>query len=145
MPVSHLCMSYLENIYLGLLPIFWLGCLCFWYWVVCVSWAVCVLWLLTRCQLILFANIFSQSGRSFCFVVVFLCCGKAFLSLIKLHLFVLLRLPWWLRWWKVCQQWGRVGFDPWVRKIPWRRKWQPTPVFLLGECHGRRSLASYSP
>ena len=37
-----------------------------------------------------------------------------------------------------------TGFDPWVRKIPWRRKWQPTPVFLPGECHGQRSLASYS-
>ena len=37
------------------------------------------------------------------------------------------------------------GFDPWVRKIPWRRKWQPTPVFLPGESHGRRSLAGYSP
>ena len=36
-------------------------------------------------------------------------------------------------------------FDPWVRKIPWRRAWQPTPVFLLGESHRRRSLASYSP
>ena len=30
----------------------------------------------------------------------------------------------------------RHGFDPWVRKIPWRRKWQPTPVFLSGESHG---------
>ena len=29
----------------------------------------------------------------------------------------------------------RVGFDPWVRKIPWRRKWQPTPVFLPGKSH----------
>ena len=35
--------------------------------------------------------------------------------------------------------------DPWVRKIPWRRKWQPTPVFLLGKSHGERSLAGYSP
>ena len=32
-----------------------------------------------------------------------------------------------------------------VRKIPWRRKWQPTPVFLPGEFHGQRSLADYSP
>jgi len=39
----------------------------------------------------------------------------------------------------------RHGFDPWVRKIPWRRKWQPTPVFLTGESYGQRSLASYSP
>ena len=36
-------------------------------------------------------------------------------------------------------------FDPWVGKIPWRREWQPTPVFLPGEFHGQRSLAGYSP
>ena len=35
-------------------------------------------------------------------------------------------------------------FDPWVGKIPWRRKWQPTPVFLPGESHGQRSLEVYS-
>ena len=39
----------------------------------------------------------------------------------------------------------RCGFDLWVRKIPWRRAWQPTPVFLPGESHGQRSLAGYSP
>ena len=39
----------------------------------------------------------------------------------------------------------RHGFDIWVRKIPWRRKWQPITVFLLGESHGQRSLAGYSP
>ena len=33
----------------------------------------------------------------------------------------------------------------WVEKIPWRRKWQPTPVFLPGESHGQRSRAGYSP
>ena len=38
-----------------------------------------------------------------------------------------------------------MGFDPWVGKIPWRRAWQPTPVFLPGETHGQRSLARYSP
>ena len=37
------------------------------------------------------------------------------------------------------------GFDPWVRKIPWRRAWQSTPVFLPGESHGQRSLADYGP
>ena len=42
-------------------------------------------------------------------------------------------------------QCGRPGFDPWVRKIPWRRKWQPTPVFLPGKSHGQRSLAGYGP
>ena len=43
-----------------------------------------------------------------------------------------------------CQS-RRCGFDPWVRKIRWRRKWQPTPVVLLGESHGWRSLVGYSP
>ena len=41
--------------------------------------------------------------------------------------------------------WGRPGFDPWVGKIPWRRKWQPTPVFLPGKSHGWRILIGYSP
>ena len=40
---------------------------------------------------------------------------------------------------------GQPGFDPWVGKFPWRREWQPTLVFLLGEFHGQRSLAGYSP
>ena len=39
----------------------------------------------------------------------------------------------------------RLGFDPSVGNIPWRRKWQPTPVFLPGESHGPRSLVGYSP
>ena len=39
----------------------------------------------------------------------------------------------------------RPRFNPWVEKIPWRRKWQPTPVFLPGKSHGQRSLAGYSP
>ena len=36
-------------------------------------------------------------------------------------------------------------FHPWMVKIPWRRKWQPTPVLLPGESHGQRSLVGYSP
>ena len=39
----------------------------------------------------------------------------------------------------------RHRFDSWVEKIPWRRKWQATPVFLPGESHGQRNLAGYSP
>ena len=39
----------------------------------------------------------------------------------------------------------RPWFDPWVRKIPWRREWQATPVFLPGEFCGQRSLVGYSP
>ena len=38
----------------------------------------------------------------------------------------------------------RRGFESWVGKIPWRRKWQPTPVFLLGKSHGQKNLAGYS-
>ena len=38
-----------------------------------------------------------------------------------------------------------MQFDPWVRKIPWRRAWQPTPVFLPRESCGQRSLVGYSP
>ena len=41
-----------------------------------------------------------------------------------------------------CNCW-RSGFNPWVRKITWRREWQDTPVFLPGESHGQRSLAGY--
>ena len=39
----------------------------------------------------------------------------------------------------------RRSFNPWVGRIPWRRKWQPTPVLLPGEFHGQRSLAGCSP
>ena len=38
-----------------------------------------------------------------------------------------------------------TGFDPWVRQIPWRREWLPTPVFLPGGFHGQRSLVGNSP
>ena len=41
--------------------------------------------------------------------------------------------------WRICLQCKRPRFDPWVRKIPWRRKWKPTPVFLPGKFHGQRS------
>ena len=44
-----------------------------------------------------------------------------------------------------CRRCKRCGFDPWVRKIPWTRKRQPTPVFLPGKSHGQRSLVGYSP
>ena len=43
------------------------------------------------------------------------------------------------------QEVQEMWFDPWVGKIPLRRAWQPTPVFLTGESHGQRSLASYGP
>ena len=45
-----------------------------------------------------------------------------------------------------CQCWRlrRCRFNPWVRKIPWSRKWQPTPLLLPGESHGQRILVGYS-
>ena len=44
-----------------------------------------------------------------------------------------------------CRRHKRCGFSPWVRKIPWRRAWQPTPVLLPGDSHGQGSLAGCSP
>ena len=44
-----------------------------------------------------------------------------------------------------CERCRSRGLLLWVRKIPWRRKWQPTPVFLPGESHGQRNLVGYSP
>ena len=42
-----------------------------------------------------------------------------------------------------CRRHKRHGFSPWVGKITWSRKWQPTPEFLPGKSHGQRSLAGY--
>ena len=56
-----------------------------------------------------------------------------------------MRLPRWHSSKESACQYRRPGFDPRVGKIPWRRKWQPTPVFLLGEFHGQRILTEYSP
>jgi len=44
-----------------------------------------------------------------------------------------------------CRRCKRCGFDAWVRKIPWRKAWQPTTIFLPGESHGQKSLGGYSP
>ena len=58
---------------------------------------------------------------------------------------LLLGLPWGLRWERICLQRGRPRFSIWVRKIPWRSEWLPTPIYLPGESHGQRSLAGYNP
>ena len=60
-------------------------------------------------------------------------------------LFFKLPLSWWLRGKESTCQCRRHGFDPWVRKTPWRRKCQSTPVFSLGKAHEQRSLVGYSP
>ena len=57
-------------------------------------------------------------------------------------------LPRWLSGHRICLQLRkcqRLGFDPWVGKIPWGRAWQHTPVFLPEESHRQRSLAGYCP
>ena len=55
----------------------------------------------------------------------------------------------WASWWlsgkeSACHR-RRLGFNLWVGKIPWRRKWQPSSVILPGKSHGQRNLAGYSP
>ena len=54
-------------------------------------------------------------------------------------------LPWWRRWSRICLQWRRSWFSPWVGRVLWRREWLPTVVFLPEEFHGQRSLVGYSP
>ena len=57
-------------------------------------------------------------------------------------------LPWWLSRRRICFQCRRhriCEFDPWVRKISWRSKWQPTPVFLPEKSHAQKSLVGYGP
>ena len=57
---------------------------------------------------------------------------------------------WTLLWWlsgkkKSTYQFRKRGFDPWAGKIPWKRKWQTTPIFLPRKSHEQRSLVGYSP
>ena len=56
-----------------------------------------------------------------------------------------IRLPWWLSGKESACQCRRCRFDSWVRKIPSRRKWQPTSVFLPGKFHGQRNLSGSCP
>ena len=71
-----------------------------------------------------------------------------FLFPVYLHTAIRVGYTWWLSSKESACNAGdkgwRCGFDPWVRKIHWRRKWQPTPVFLPGESHGQRSLAGFT-
>ena len=67
----------------------------------------------------------------------------------KNSIYWVLILPWWLRPYRICLQcrrhWTQPRFNSWVRKIPWRRKWQLPPVFLPGEFCEQRSQVGYSP
>ena len=53
-------------------------------------------------------------------------------------------LPWWFSGKESACRCRRCKFNPWIRKIPWRRKWQPTIAFLPGKSHEQRNLAGYS-
>ena len=57
----------------------------------------------------------------------------AYLGKFTSYMVFIYGLPWWLRWERIGLQCGRPGFNPWLGKIPWRRAWQPTPVFSPGE------------
>ena len=59
--------------------------------------------------------------------------------------YLLTQLPKWLSGKESACQYRRCRFDLWVRKMPWRNKWQPTPVFLPEKSLGERSLLGYSP
>ena len=65
-----------------------------------------------------------------------------FLKLILMHFSYIYWLPRWFSGKESACQGRRLGFDPWVRKIPWKWKWHPTPVFLPGKSHKQRSLAT---
>ena len=62
-----------------------------------------------------------------------------------LLIYILLQLPRWLNSKESTCQCRSCKLDTSVRKIPWRRKWKPTPIFLPGESHGRRSMVGSSP
>ena len=70
------------------------------------------------------------------------CCLE---MLICLNQIMYMRFPRCLRVKKTSQQCRRCRFHLWVGKILWRRKWQPTPVFLPGKSCGQRNLVGYSP
>ena len=74
------------------------------------------------------------------------CCWYLSMSFLQFVFLPSWTLKGWLRQQRICLQCRRPWFfDPWVGKISWKRKWQAIPVFLPGELHGQRSLASYSP
>ena len=138
----HLCCVYHLSLPVYSLP---LPNSCF-----CVHYSVCLNALLSNiCQ-----NSTQAPGTSFFPTVVLLyyiartMIWYVILILLKLIGTLLSGLPQWLSGERICLQCRRhrkCGLNPCVRKIPWKRAWQPTPVFLLGESHGQRSLVGCSP
>ena len=62
-----------------------------------------------------------------------------------MKVYIITRLPWWLSGKEFACQAGDAGSIPGLGKIPWKRKWQPSPVLLSGKSHGQRSLVGFSP
>ena len=71
--------------------------------------------------------------------------GGFFIGLYKEALYTVLRASLVAQMVKNLPATQRPGFNPWIGKIPWKREWLPTPLFLPGEFHGQRNLAGYSP
>ena len=102
-------------------------------------------------------SIFKEISKTFCFLslqhFLFIPYFPAYSSSFSLILFFfksMISLQGFPRWlsgkesaWQ-CRRCRRRGFNPWIRKIPWSKKWQPAPVFLPGKFHGQRSLVGYS-
>ena len=84
----------------------------------------------------------------YCVIVLFFIWRERVVFSTSSHLselpWCLSELPWCLSGKEFPCQYRRCEFNPWVGKIPWKRKWQPTPVFLRGKSHGQRSLLGYS-
>ena len=78
-------------------------------------------------------------------VFFILVCLFVFMNISFLYTHIYYGLLWWIRWYRICLQCRRHEFNPWVRKISWRRECLPAPVFLPGESHGQRNLVGYSP
>ena len=81
----------------------------------------------------------SQNTSTLHNIYIYICNGWKALAI-----YIFTGLPWWLSWYKICLQCWRPGFNPWVRKIPWRREWLTISVFLPEEFHGQKRLADYS-
>ena len=79
-----------------------------------------------------FTNSVNSEGATICILFLYMCHTSIKISLVAQSI-------------KNRLQCRRPGFDPWVGKISWRRKGQPTPVFLPGKSHGQRSLVGSSP
>ena len=70
-------------------------------------------------------------------------CPSPLNNVLELPWIFVLSYSWWLGWQRICLQCKKPGFEPWVGKIPWRKVWQLTPVFLPGEFHRQRSLVHW--